>query len=139
MKIFYSAPLFTLAEISFNESVAHRLKERGYSIFLPQQECLGLQGETIFETCRKGILESDVVLACVDGTDADSGTCWECGFAVGQNKPLVIFRTDFRQTGDTGGFNAMLCFSANAVVEEQDFNALIDKIHQVLTQIDGAC
>ena len=133
--IFYSGPLFTTAEIEFNRLMAEDFTQKGYKVFLPQAECENLEGRSIFETCRTGILESDVVVACVDGADADSGTCWECGFAVGQKKPLIIFRTDFRQTGDTGGFNAMLYYSAEAAIEANNVKTLCQEIHQAIHRI----
>jgi nucleoside 2-deoxyribosyltransferase len=53
----------------------------------------------------------------MDGTDPDSGTCWECGYAYGK-KPIVLFRTDFREAGDVPGsaFNLMLSASADKVI-----------------------
>ncbi len=31
----------------------------------------------------------------MDGTDPNSGTCWECGYAY-RKKAIIVFRTDFR-------------------------------------------
>ena len=38
--------------------------------------------------------------AFAQGADADSGTCWECGYAFGQEIPVIAVRTDFRAGGD---------------------------------------
>jgi nucleoside 2-deoxyribosyltransferase len=53
----------------------------------------------------------------MDGPDPDSGTCWECGYAF-RKKPIVLFRTDFRQGGDAPGtpFNLMMSESAAAII-----------------------
>ncbi len=39
--IYLAAPLFTQAEIAFNQSLADKLTAAGYSVYLPQQQCLG--------------------------------------------------------------------------------------------------
>jgi nucleoside 2-deoxyribosyltransferase len=53
----------------------------------------------------------------MDGSDPDSGTCWECGYAY-TKKPIILFRTDFREAGDVPGspFNLMLSASAVKVI-----------------------
>lgn len=56
-------------------------------------------------------------MAVLDGADADSGTCWECGYACARNIPIIAVRTDIRHSGDTGGFNAMLYYSASVIIE----------------------
>ncbi len=52
----------------------------------------------------------------MDGADPDSGTCWECGYAYATRKPVVLFRSDMRRSGDAGDipFNAMLIGAADA-------------------------
>ena len=42
----------------------------------------------------------DGVLAVLDGSDVDSGTAAEIGFAAALGKPVVGVRTDLRITGD---------------------------------------
>lgn len=43
-----------------------------------------------------------VVLAVLDGTDVDSGTASEIGYAAARNKPVIGYRTDIRQSGEDG-------------------------------------
>jgi hypothetical protein len=59
---------------------------------------------------------ASIVVAVLDGADADSGTCWEVGFAYAKGIPILGIRTDFRGTGDMEGFNLMLKFSCTAVL-----------------------
>lgn len=115
--IYFAGPLFSVAEIMFNKNLSEVLKKNGYSVFLPQEECGDSIGVDIFNICKSGIDKADVVVAILDGTDHDSGTAWECGYAFGKNIPVIGVRTDFRKNGDTGGFNAMLFYSLKAVVE----------------------
>ena len=118
--IYLAGPLFTAAEISFNIHLSDILKEHGHKVFLPQHECLNKTDEDIFNTCKDGIESADLIVAILDGADADSGTCWECGYAVAKGTPVILVRTDIRQSGDTKGFNAMLYYSAAAVIEERE-------------------
>ena len=54
-------------------------------------------------------------MAILDGADADSGTCWECGYAHGLGKPIVAVRTDLRASEDDG-LNAMLRETCAALI-----------------------
>ena len=46
------------------------------------------------------ICKSDVVVACLDGPDVDSGTASEIGFACAMGKRIFGYRGDFRRTGE---------------------------------------
>lgn len=81
-KNYWAAPLFTQAEQSFNQNLATELEQHDYTVFLPQKECAEVTGKVIYETCLSGLRSSNLVIAILDGADADSGTCWECGYAV---------------------------------------------------------
>jgi len=49
-----------------------------------------------------------MVLVILDGTDADSGSCFEIGYAFAKGIPVVDLRTDFRGSGKHMGVNLML-------------------------------
>ena len=57
----------------------------------------------IAENNMKGIMDSDGVFAVLDGTDVDSGTASEIGFASAIGKPVTAYRGDFRLAGDNEG------------------------------------
>ena len=59
------------------------------------------------------------VLAVLDGADADSGTCFEAGFAVARGIPVIGLRTDWRPAED-GAANCMLTRSCRVVVRDLD-------------------
>ncbi len=118
--IYLAAPLFTQGEKDFNLMLHDRLTASGCRVFLPQQECAGLEGEDIYKTCLAGLRSASTIVAILDGADADSGTCWECGYASSLEIPIIAVRTDFRVSGDTGGFNAMLYYSAAKIVTGTD-------------------
>jgi nucleoside 2-deoxyribosyltransferase len=118
MKIYLAGPLFTTAEQEFNRQLRDLLEKAGHQVWLPQEhEPRERSAQAIFETDVAGLDASEVVVANMDGPDPDSGTCWECGYAY-KKKPIVLFRTDFREAGDVHGspFNLMLAASAAKVI-----------------------
>jgi nucleoside 2-deoxyribosyltransferase len=52
---------------------------------------------------RKLIDEADMVVAVLDGTDVDSGTAAEIGYAFAKRKPILGYRGDFRLSADNDG------------------------------------
>ena len=52
---------------------------------------------------RAGIDRSDAVLAVLDGTDVDSGTAAEIGYAFAKGTPILGYRGDFRLSADNQG------------------------------------
>ncbi len=47
--------------------------------------------------------ECDAVFAVLDGTDVDSGTAAEIGYAFARRKPILGYRGDFRLSADNDG------------------------------------
>lgn len=52
---------------------------------------------------EKAILESDAIVAVLDGSDIDSGTASEIGYAAALGKTVIGYRSDFRKSGDNEG------------------------------------
>jgi nucleoside 2-deoxyribosyltransferase len=52
---------------------------------------------------RAGIDRADMVLAVLDGSDVDSGTAAEIGYAFAKGKPILGYRGDFRLSADNEG------------------------------------
>ena len=50
-----------------------------------------------------GIDDADCVVAVLDGSDVDSGTASEIGYACAKGKPVIGYRSDFRLSGDNEG------------------------------------
>ncbi len=133
-KIYLAGPLFTLAEQGFNSELARFLQGEGFEVWLPQEhEPRSKTAKSIFDMDVAALDWADVVVACMDGPDPDSGTAWECGYAYAKGKPIVCFRTDFRISGDTKGapYNLMLTESATARFEAP-FRTKTPEFHQRL-------
>jgi nucleoside 2-deoxyribosyltransferase len=117
MKIYMAGPLFSTAELAFNRELATLLRARGHEIFLPQEhEQRKDLPRAIFESDVNGLDWADAVVACLDGPDPDSGTCWELGYAYARKKLSVVYRTDFRLFKGSDPINLMMTESANHVI-----------------------
>jgi nucleoside 2-deoxyribosyltransferase len=120
VKIYLAGPLFTTPEREFNAELAGRLRMLDHEVFVPQEHPASAPtGAAIFEKDLAGLDWADGVVAVMDGADPDSGTCWECGYAYAKEKPVVLFRSDMRGSGDADdiAYNAMLIGAADAHIE----------------------
>jgi nucleoside 2-deoxyribosyltransferase len=117
MKIYMAGPLFSTAELAFNSELAKLLRARGHEVFLPQEhEQRKDLPAAIFESDVKGLDWSEAVVACLDGADPDSGTCWELGYAYARKKLSLVYRTDFRLFKGSDPINLMMSESADHVI-----------------------
>ena len=139
MKIYLAGPLFTAAERAFTRRLKDLLQQYGHEVWLPQEhEPRSRAARDIFFADVEGLDSSDVVVANMDGPDPDSGTCWECGYAY-KKKPIVVYRTDFRKSGDTdtAAYNLMLTESADIKLDLPlaDGEAAAAKINEALSSL----
>ncbi len=104
-RIYLAAPLFSEGERAYNLSIARSLRNNFFDVFLPQET--GDDSHTrdkeeqsrIFSENLKALEKSDIIVAVIEGADADSGTAWEMGYAYAQGKQVFALRTDFRRAG----------------------------------------
>lgn len=124
-RIYLAAPLFSAAERVYNAGIASLLRENCFSVHLPQDagDDTAARGkhehERLFRLNLAALEDSDIVVAVIDGADADSGTSWEMGYAYAQGKKIIALRTDFRQVGIDEQVNLMLEQSARLVSTEE--------------------
>ncbi len=107
--IYFAGPLFTASERQYNEAIASGIEQAGFAVYLPQKVCEGvISPDEIFKRCIQGIDNAWCVVAILDGADADSGTCFEVGYAYAKGIPVIGVRTDFRANADDGYLNVMI-------------------------------
>jgi nucleoside 2-deoxyribosyltransferase len=75
-------------------------RREGCMLPLERAEALRLLNHRIGEGNRYAIEGVDVVVAVLDGSDVDSGTASEIGFAFALGKIIVGYRGDIRLTGE---------------------------------------
>jgi nucleoside 2-deoxyribosyltransferase len=125
LTVYLASPLgFSPELFPYREKVRARLTGLGCSLFdpwEPDQYAADLErahrlpdyGERVAALARvaaaigrlneEGIRRSDAVLGVLDGTEVDSGTASEIGFAAGLGKRCYGLRTDLRDSGDFTG------------------------------------
>ncbi len=121
--VYIAAPLFTEAECDFNRKLSDEIEKIGFKVFLPQEDSNNIKDSSrysllirneknrhkiIFNKNVVAIEKSDIIVAVIDGTDVDSGTAWEIGYAFAKGKPVLGLRTDFRTLGVEGTVNLMI-------------------------------
>ena len=120
-RIYLAAPLFSEAERTYNSRIAALLRENLFEVYLPQDAGDDSAArdmdvhERLFSTNVLALERADVVVAIIDGADADSGTAWEMGYAHALGKAIIALRTDFRCVGASEKVNLMLEQSAMVV------------------------
>ena len=78
----------------------------------------------IFEMDQSEIQKADAVVAVYYGSDSDSGTAWECGYAAAIGKPVILVHAN-----SDGDSNLMMhCGAATNIYLEDlssyDFNIM---------------
>lgn len=144
--IYFAGPLFTIAERRFNQELAREIAAAlpRCEVILPQTRTAKLivKGKPDFDAivrdCIDQIDRADIIVAILDGSDADSGTSWECGYAFAQKKPTIGVRTDLRGSEDDG-LNAMLQRTCHEVIAvsatREKITPLARKIATAITRI----
>ena len=134
--IYFAAPLFSEAEREFNCKLRDQIVELGFSVFLPQEDSndtTDMRHEEkqnyIFQQNLEAIDNSDIIVAVLDGgSDVDSGTAWELGYAFANKKTVFALKTDFRTLGSEGIVNLMIEISADSL--STDIHGLMDALEQ---------
>ncbi|HON80686.1 MAG TPA: nucleoside 2-deoxyribosyltransferase [Methanoregulaceae archaeon] len=130
-RLYLAAPLFSRAEKEYNISLFETLSAHFFEVYLPQE--IGDDTHhrdreahrTIFDRHIAALGETDIVVAVIDGADADSGTAWEMGYAYAHGIPVIAIRTDFRMAGQCEQVNLMLEQSARVVRSNEDLLAAL--------------
>lgn len=123
MTVLYLASLlgFTESTQSFMDIIVRLITECGFIVVNPWQMADPQQFEVTTQNIEKrrqtlhklnmkvaaqnaeAIRECQIVMAVLDGTDVDSGTASEIGFAYALGKRIYGYRGDIRRSGDNNG------------------------------------
>jgi len=138
MLIYFAGPLFSEAELRFNQRLTERLEAVGFRVFLPQRDGVepgrppydGMTREerrrAMFRLDESKILEADVFLFVLDGRVPDEGACVELGIAhcqkelQGKDKLLVGLQTDTRAAFPGSKLNPMVRVPLQYIAEDEE-------------------
>ena len=147
MVVYLAAPLFSQVERRWNRELARLLEEKveGLNVVLPQDYRVDgrfndrQRLQELFRLCLEDVRSADVVVAILDGPDADSGVAFEMGYAHALGKPIVGVRTDFRQSQERG-VNMMVSRPCAEYVCRMSFNESVEALADVVARrIAAAC
>lgn len=93
-QVYIAAPFFNLAERLLVEEVRTQLMEMGANVFSPLHDVGIGPASSVTQQDLKGLDESDVVLAILNG--GDLGTVFEVGYAVARGIPVVVLAQNMR-------------------------------------------
>jgi nucleoside 2-deoxyribosyltransferase len=144
MNVYFAGPLFTMAERRFNEDLSQEMRRLcpALKIYFPQECDKEFQGhpdfaQRVYRALMEAIDRCDAVVAILDGSDSDSGTCIEIGYAHAKGMPVIGVRTDFRD-GEIHGLNIMTAGVCSAIIKmpsnSSTINAVAEKIVAALRE-----
>lgn len=126
MTIYWAGRLFNMAEIHWNQACADELRDRGFTVLLPQEDAEKFKLKdgsydlnALAEDCAKNSMEADLGVYNLDGSDVDSGTAVEVGLRLGHIASQQIpdrkygsigIRTDFRALSEDSEINVNAMF-----------------------------
>ncbi len=108
MRIYIAGPLFSKAELEFNDRLDKFLRDLKFKTFLPQRDgyklidllrnktCKTEAIKVIFEKDINEIKKSDILILIMDGRVPDEGACVELGVAHALGKECIGLKTDVR-------------------------------------------
>ncbi|WP_165006044.1 MULTISPECIES: nucleoside 2-deoxyribosyltransferase [unclassified Enterococcus] len=109
MKIYFAAPMFAKSDLLYNEMIVKRIRELSpdVAIYLPQEN-ESINDKTAYADSKmialadtEKVLESDLMIALLDGLTIDAGVASEIGVAYAKGIPVIGLYTDTRQQGGT--------------------------------------
>lgn len=131
--VYLASPLFSEGEQRYNAYLTDVLRKNFFTVYLPQ-EC----GDTaevrevnrermIYDKNLYELKKADIVIGVIDGSDVDSGTAWEMGYAFANEKRVIALRTDFRKLSVHERVNLMLEMEAEVVASVDELVDILKK------------
>ncbi|MGM0157402.1 nucleoside 2-deoxyribosyltransferase [Enterococcus sp. AZ191] len=107
MKIYFAAPLFAKSDLLYNAMLVKKIRavSEDLTVYLPQEN-EAINDKTAYADSKmialadtEKVLESDLMIALLDGLMIDAGVASEIGVAYAKSIPVVGLYTDSRQQG----------------------------------------
>ena len=106
-KIYFASPLFSEMELAFNKVLVEKIRNQfpEVEVYLPQEQ-MAINDKSsyadstmIAQYDTDALLESDLMIAVLDGAVIDVGVASEIGVAYHADMPILGLYTDSRQQG----------------------------------------
>ncbi|KAF1296572.1 nucleoside 2-deoxyribosyltransferase [Enterococcus sp. JM4C] len=107
MNIYFAAPMFAKSDLQYNTMVVEKIRElsEDVSVYLPQEngdinnKSAYADSKMIAQADTEKVLESQLLIALLDGLVIDPGVASEVGVAYAKGIPMIGLYTDTRQQG----------------------------------------
>ncbi len=107
MNIYFAAPLFAKSDLLYNATLVEKIRavSKAFTVYLPQEN-EAINDKTAYADSQmialadtEKVLESDLMIALLDGLTIDAGVASEIGVAYAKGIPVIGLYTDSRQQG----------------------------------------
>lgn len=107
MKLYFAAPLFAASDLRYNDELVASIRQQypQLEIYLPQENA-AINDKSAYADSKmialadtEKVLESDLMIALLDGLTIDAGVASEIGVAYAKGIPVLGLYTDSRQQG----------------------------------------
>lgn len=107
MNIYFAAPLFAKSDLLYNAMLVKKIRavSEDLTVYLPQEN-EAINDKTAYADSKmialadtEKVLESDLMIALLDGLTIDAGIASEIGVAYAKGIPVIGLYTDSRQQG----------------------------------------
>ncbi len=107
MKLYFAAPLFAASDLRYNTELVASIRQQypQLEIYLPQENA-AINDKSAYADSKmialadtEKVLESDLMIALLDGLTIDAGVASEIGVAYAKGIPVLGLYTDSRQQG----------------------------------------
>ena len=142
--IYLATSLFTVAEREFGFSLTKEIEKLEYKVYYPWRDAgdeelikrfngnMSQVNDEIVRRNLEAIRQCEQLIAVVEGSDVESGTSMEIGFAHALGKKIRCLRTDFRTQGERiGPVNIMISTPAERLYASVD--ELVDDLRREYT------
>ncbi len=153
MKVYLAGPeVFHLGAKAIGLNLVKECEKRGFTGLFPLDNEIALDtkenmSKAIYLANKEMIKDCDVVIANLNdwrGTEPDSGTVWECGFASALNKRVIVYmdsvapyidKFDYKFDTFDNGIPVVLD-SKNLIIEDFDkpLNIMLSESVEVIIQ-----
>ncbi|WP_321388104.1 nucleoside 2-deoxyribosyltransferase [uncultured Enterococcus sp.] len=107
MKIYFAGPMFAKADLLYNDYLVKEIRalDSDVQVYLPQEneaindKAAYANSKMIALADTEKVLESDLLVAVLDGLTIDAGVASEIGVAYAKEIPVLALYTDTRQQG----------------------------------------
>lgn len=122
--IYLTGAQFSNGKHSFTQKLASELANLYYFLYLPQEFNDNLETDEntrdwmINQENLDALKNADIVVAIIDGTEADPKTAWEMGYATARGKRVIALRPGFPQFSNAEHGSRMLEMEICTSIEE---------------------